>query len=73
MKKSELQQLIREELQELSFGQKGIDPQNNPKGDLMGKINDLLDTSLADVKNPISAKEVALMINVLYQRYKKHL
>jgi hypothetical protein len=69
MKKSELQQLIREELQELSFGQKGIDPRNNPKGDLMGKINDLLD----DAEKTIGAKEVAGVINVLYQRYRKHL
>lgn len=69
MKKSELQQLIREELQELTFGQKGIDPQNNPKGDLIGKINDLLN----DAEKTMGVKEVAGVINVLYQRYKKHL
>jgi hypothetical protein len=69
MKKSELQQLIKEEIQELTFGQKGIDPKNNPKGDLIGKINNLLD----DAERTMGAKEVAGVINVLYQRYRKHL
>jgi hypothetical protein len=69
MKKSELQQIIREEIQELTFGQKGINPQNNPKGDLMGKINDLLDGA----ERQIGPEEVASVINVLYQRYRRYL
>jgi hypothetical protein len=64
MKKSELIQLIREEIQEVM-----INPQDDPKGNLMGKINDLLD----DAEKQIGVKEVASVINTLYQRYKKDL
>ena len=69
MKRSELKQLIKEEIQELNFGQKLIDPQDNPRGDLMGEINNLLN----DAERQIGPEEVAVVINVLYQRYKRYL
>jgi len=76
MKKSELLQLIKEELENVLAeinSVEDIEDKDKARADLMGELNKILNDAEMRDENSLEPSEVAKVINVLYQRYKKYL
>lgn len=76
MKKSELLQLIKEELKTVLAeinSVEDIEDKDKARADLMGELNKILNDAEMRDENSLEPSEVAKVINVLYQRYKKYL
>jgi len=76
MKKSELLQIIKEELENVLTeinSVEDIEDKDKARADLMGELNKILNDAEMRDENSLEPSEVAKVINVLYQRYKKYL
>ena len=76
MKKSELLQIIKEELKNTLTeinSVEDIEDKDKARADLMGELNKILNDAEMRDENSLEPSEVAKVINVLYQRYKKYL